>query len=130
MNEEKIVKKIIEDVRENGDIAVKKYTEKFDKIKLNNIEVTKEEIKKAYSSVDKEFLSELKKAIQNIKLFCKKQLPKGFEIKRQGNILGQKIIPLERVGCYVPGGRYPLPSSALMSVIPAKTAGVKEIILC
>lgn len=126
----KIVEKIIENVKKNGDIAIKKYTEKFDKIKLDNIEVTKEEIKKAYAYVDKELLSELKNAARNIKSFCKKQLPKGFEIKKQENILGQKIIPLERVGCYVPGGRYPLPSSALMSVIPAKTAGVKEIILC
>ena len=130
MNEEKIVRKIIESVMKNGDRAVRKYTEKFDNVKLENIEVTKEEIKKAYSSVDKDFLSELKKAAQNIKLFCKKQLPKGFEIKIDGNILGQKVIPLERVGCYVPGGRYPLPSSALMSVIPARVAGVKEIILC
>jgi histidinol dehydrogenase len=94
--------------------------------------LSKEQIKAAYERVDKKTLFLLKKAAENIRFFAEKQLEqfKNFETEKNSMILGQKVIPLRRVGCYVPGGRYPLPSSALMSVIPAKVAGVKEVIVC
>jgi len=126
------VKKIIKDVEKNGDKAVKKYTEIFDKQKLSRLEVTKKEIKEAYKKVDKETLKALKKALSNIKRFAKEQKKqyKDFKYEKDGVTLGQKVVPLERVGVYVPGGNYPLPSTALMCITPAKVAGVKEIIVC
>lgn len=126
------VKPIIKEVRESGDVAVKEFTKKFDGLELENIEVTKEEKEQAYKEVDKRVLSSLKKAAKNIETFAKKQYKsfKSFETKIAGNKIGQRVIPIQKVGCYVPGGRYPLPSSALMSVIPAKVAGVEEIIVC
>lgn len=132
LKEIKIVKRILKDVKEKGDEAVKKYTEKFDGVKLESLEVSKLEVKRSYKFVDGETMNALKQAAENIRFFAKKQMAqlKDFEVKRKGITLGQKIIPLERVGCYVPGGRYPLPSSALMSVIPARVAGVKEVIVC
>lgn len=132
LDEIEVVKKILKDVETNGNKAVKKYTEKFDKIKLKTLEISKEQIKKAYKKVNKDIISALKKAAENIKFFAKKQSNqfKNFETKNGNITLGQKIVPLERVGCYVPGGRYSLPSSALMCVIPGKVAGVKEIIVC
>jgi histidinol dehydrogenase len=134
MEEEKmrIVKTILKDVKNKGDLAVKKYTARFDKVELRSLEVSKKAIARAYNKVDKTTLNALKKAAKNIKYFAKQQLKsvKSFEIKKNKILLGQKIIPLQRVGCYVPGGRYPLPSSALMSIIPARVAGVKEIIIC
>ncbi|HID17747.1 TPA: histidinol dehydrogenase, partial [Candidatus Bathyarchaeota archaeon] len=128
----KIVKRILKEVREKGDEAVKRYTEKFDGAKLESLEVSRSEIKRSYKLVNGETMDALKQAAENVRFFAKKQMAqlKDFRVKRKGVTLGQKIIPLERVGCYVPGGRYPLPSSALMSVIPAKVAGVKEVIVC
>ncbi|MDP7244845.1 MAG: histidinol dehydrogenase [Flavobacteriales bacterium] len=127
-----VVKEILQEVKMNGDKAVLKYTERFDKQKLKNIELSKEQIKSAYEKVDEKILSLLKKAADNIRFFAEKQVKqfKNFKTEKNSMILGQKVIPLERVGCYVPGGRYPLPSSALMSIIPAKVAGVKEVIVC
>jgi len=127
-----VVDKIMDDVRKNGDRAVKKYTKKLDGLNINSSLIAREQIRDAYKKVGGKDLAILKKAAINIESFAREQLKtfKNFEIKRNGIILGQKIIPLQRVGCYVPGGRYPLPSSALMSVIPAKVAGVKEIIVC
>ncbi len=126
------VKSIISDVKTKGDSAIRKYTEKYDRLKIREFELSKKDIKKAYSLVGKKTVLELKNAAKNISFFAEMQLKqfKPFKIRKNGGIIGQKIIPLERVGCYVPGGRYPLPSSALMTVIPAKVAGVKEIILC
>lgn len=127
-----IVKKIIEDVRKNGDKSVKKYTEIFDKLKLDNFRVGKKEIKEAYKKVDRETIEAMRKAAINIRRFAKAQSEqfRNFEHTKDGVTVGQKIIPIERIGAYVPGGRYPLPSTALMCVIPAKAAGVKEIIVC
>lgn len=128
----KIVKKIIKDVKKNGDKAVSKYTALFDKVKLKNFKVSKKEIRVAYKEIDKKTVTALKKAISNIKNFAKEQLKqfKDFEYRKNGIVLGQKIIPLDRVGVYVPGGRYPLPSTALMCIVPARVAGVKNIIVC
>jgi len=126
------VKQIIQEVKIQGDKAVRKYTKKFDKLSPITFEVSKKEIKEAYKQVDKETISAMKKAASNIKFFAKEQMKtiKSFEVKRKGITLGQKIVPIERTGCYVPGGLYPLPSTALMTVIPAKVAGVKEVIVC
>lgn len=126
------VRAIVNEVKRYGDCAVRKFTKKFDKIDLKRFELTKDEIKKAYKEVDKEDIYAIKKAAANIRFFANEQLKqfKGFKIKKKNLILGQRVVPIEKVGCYVPGGRYPLPSSALMSVIPAKAAGVKEVIVC
>jgi len=130
--EEKQVKEIIAQVRKEGDKALLYFTEKFDKMKLSaaQLKISSEEIKQAYHQVKRDFLSALTKAIQNITAFHRKQ--KGdewFETLPLDVILGQRVIPLEKVGVYVPGGRANYPSSVLMNVIPAKVAGVKEIIL-
>ena len=126
------VAEILKDVKGRGDEAVSFYTKKFDGIETGKFEVGKKEVKEAYGKVDSKTVKSMEEAAANIKSFAKKQfsMMKGFEIKKNGIILGQKIVPIERVGCYVPGGRYPLPSTALMCVIPAKVAGVKEIIVC
>ena len=125
------VDEILSDIKGNGDNAVKKYCEKFDG-KIDNIEVTKEEIDVAFKTVPPEVINAIKESIENVKTFAKQQLNsvKEFEIENKGIKLGQKIIPLERTGAYVPGGNYPLPSSAIMSCVPAKVAGVKEVIMC
>ena len=127
-----IVRAIIKSVKERGDSAVRYYTEKFDKVKLVKIMVTEEEIKQAYDTVSEETVEALKFARKNIELFAKKQMEqfKDFELKNDGVIVGQKAAAIEKVGAYVPGGNYPLPSTALMCVIPARVAGVKEIIVC
>lgn len=128
----KTVKQIIKDVRQNKDKAVKKYTEVFDKVKLKNFKVGKKEIKDAYKKTPRPTIAIMKKAAKNIESFAKRQLKnfKEFEYKKDGIILGQKIIPIEKVGVYVPGGNYPLPSTALMCAVPAKVANIKEIIVC
>jgi histidinol dehydrogenase len=126
------VKRIIADVKNNGDIAVKKYSKKFDNTNLDDFEVSRKDIQKAYMQIDKKPLKALRKAATNIRSFSVKQFSqlKGFETIIDGNQIGQKIVPIETVGCYVPGGLYPLPSSALMCVIPAKVVGVKNVIVC
>ena len=131
-NDLKIINKIIEDVKSKGDAIIKYYTIKFDKIDLDSFIVTKQEIKLAYKKVDKETIKALKSAKKNIEFFAKQQLKqfKNFEIKKKGVILGQRVVPIERVGVYIPGGNYPLPSTALMCIVPARLAGVKEIIAC
>ena len=128
----KIVTKIIGEVRTKGDAAVRYYTRKFDKIKIRKFEITKAEIKQAYKIVDKETIKALKIAKINIEFFAKKQMLqfKDFEMQKDGLIIGQKVIPMETIGAYIPGGNYPLLSTALMCIIPAKIAGVKNIIAC
>ncbi len=122
------VSKIIENVRENGDKALLEYTEKFDNIKLDCLEVKKDEILSAYKRSS--ITSQLERAAENIKAYHKNQLRKGFEIKKEnGTVIGQKIRPLSRVGIYVPGGTAAYPSSVLMNALPAKVAGVDEIIM-
>ncbi len=125
-----MVKEIIENVVANGDKALYEYAEKFDKVKLDSLVVTKQEIEDAVKNTDEEFLRILKRAKQNIWEFHQKQLREGFEIKKEnGIILGQKIIPIEKVGLYVPGGTAAYPSTVLMDAIPAKIAGCKEIVM-
>lgn len=125
---EDIVADIIKDVRENGDSALYKYCEKFDKAVLSSLEVTKEEIDEAMSIVEPQFIEIIKEAAENIALYHKNQLQNGFEIKKEnGIILGQKVLPVKRAGLYVPGGTAAYPSTVLMDCIPAKIAGVKEL---
>lgn len=129
---EAIVKEIVEDVHMNKDAALFKYTEKFDKavITADNIKVTKEEIDEAYSKVEPSLVEIIRKAIANIREYHEKQkCYSWFDSKDNGSMLGQKITPIENVGVYVPGGKAVYPSSVLMNVIPAKVAGVKNIIM-
>ncbi len=127
---EDIVSDIIDNVRKNGDKALKEYSLKFDKAVVENLEVTKEEIEEAYESEDKDFISTLKKARDNIHHFHSHQVRNNFIINdKDGVILGQKITPIEKVGLYVPGGTARYPSSVLMNAVPAKIAGVKEIVM-
>ena len=127
------VKPIIEAVKKFGDKALIDYTKKFDcyDIAKNTIGITKNEIKEAYQKVDKKLIAALKEAAGIIEKFSREQLPKEWsrEIKK-GIKIGQLIRPLEKVGCYIPGGKYSLVSTVLMVVIPAKVAGVKEIVIC
>ncbi|MBR4904767.1 MAG: histidinol dehydrogenase [Selenomonadaceae bacterium] len=121
-----IVRKIVSDVRKFGDAAVIDYTKKIDGIELENFAVKLEEIE-----IEPKILSSLKVAAENIRRFHTEQLPKSWITYRgENSLLGQAIIPLERVGVYVPGGTAAYPSSVLMNIIPAKVAGVKEIIMC
>ncbi|MBO4452421.1 MAG: histidinol dehydrogenase, partial [Clostridia bacterium] len=124
------VASIIADVRENGDSALFAYCEKFDKVRLDSLEVTEAEKKEALASVEPEFLRILNEAKDNITEFHSRQKREGFEFSRKdGSLLGQRVIPLDRVGLYVPGGTAAYPSTVLMDAIPAHIAGVGEIIM-
>lgn len=130
---EAAVNDILADIKENGDKALFDYTKKFDKADINesNIIVTQAEIEKAYTQVDVGLIDVIRKAIVNIRSYHEKQKQYSwFDSKPDGTILGQKITPLARVGVYVPGGKAAYPSSVLMNVIPAKVAGVEQIIMC
>ncbi|MCQ2070105.1 MAG: histidinol dehydrogenase [archaeon] len=127
-----IVEDIIANVKENGDKALIEYTEKFDKVKLKQVAISRNQIDEAYEKVDQEIVEELENAAYNIQRFHKMQLPPDMwttEVE-PGITLGMKSTPLERVGCYIPGGLASYPSSALMTVVAAKTAGVDEVICC
>lgn len=127
---EAIVADIIKNVKENGDKALKEYSAKFDGAIIENLRVTQEEIDAAYENEDKALIETLEIAKANIWNFHEKQLHKGFEINNgDGTVSGQKITPIEKVGIYVPGGTASYPSTVLMNAIPAKIAGVSEIIM-
>lgn len=126
------VGKIVENVKLYGDDAIIRYARKFDKIKLTpkELKISECETSGAYQDIKPEFVSVLKIVIDNITKFYKKQLKKSWKIKdANGVLLGEKVMPLENVGVYVPSGTVPLVSSVYMSVIPAKMAGVKKIVL-
>ena len=130
VNVERIVTDIIADVRANGDKALYAYCEKFDKAKLTTLLVTKEEIDEAVASVDPGFIKILEKAAANIRKFHARQVRNSFIINDEDGILmGQKIIPVDRAGLYVPGGTAAYPSTVLMDSIPAKIAGVRELVM-
>lgn len=131
--QEDAVNNILTNVKDNGNLALFEYTEKFDKVKLTaeTIKVTDEEIAEAYEQVDDELIRVIRLAMKNIKDYHEMQKEESwFDSKPDGTILGQKVTPLSRVGVYVPGGKAAYPSSVLMNVIPAKVAGVDEIIMC
>ncbi len=130
VNVEEIVAQIIENVRENGDRALYEYCEKFDKAVLSSLLVSQEEIEEALALVEPEFLDILKKAAKNIKKFHEKQVRNSFIINdEEGVVIGQKIIPVDRAGLYVPGGTAAYPSTVLMDSIPAKIAGCREVVM-
>lgn len=125
-----IVSDIIANVRQNGDAALYAYCEKFDKAKLQSLLVSPEEIEEAISKVEPKFLEILENAAKNIRNFHEKQVRNSFVINNErGIVTGQKIIPVDRAGLYVPGGTAAYPSTVLMDSIPAKIAGVKEIVM-
>ena len=124
------VKNILEDVKKRGDKALLEYIEKFDKVKLDLLEVTNDEIEYAYKTIDEELLEVIKYSHDNIKKYHEKQVRNNFIMSEDnGVILGQIINPIEKVGLYVPGGTASYPSTVLMNAIPAKIAGCKEIIM-
>lgn len=124
------VAEIIENVRENGDKALFEYCEKFDKAQLSSLAVTKEEIDEALNLVEPEFLEILRKAAKNIRKFHSRQVRNSFIINDEdGIVIGQKIIPVDRAGLYVPGGTAAYPSTVLMDAIPAKIAGCREVVM-
>jgi histidinol dehydrogenase len=128
-----MVKRIIKDVRQNGDRALKKYTLRFDRVRLAGIRIRASEIERAAKNCPPRLRSALKSCRQNIRRFARRQFRsyRDFEYPiRPGVFTGQKVIPIERVGVYVPAGRYPLVSTLLMCAIPAQVAGVREIAVC
>lgn len=123
------VAKIIETVQAEGDSAVISYEKKFDGVKLSSLEVSADEIQQALNAVGSEYISMLSRAAENIRAFHSRQVRNGFMFSpKEGVILGQRVIPLRRVGLYVPGGTASYPSSVLMNAIPAKIAGCEEIV--
>ena len=131
--QEQIVNDILANIRENGDSALFEYTKNFDKVEISaeTVKVTQEEIDEAYSQVDDDLLRVIRRAMKNIEDYHELQKQNSWiETKPDGTILGQKVTPLQRVGVYVPGGKAAYPSSVLMNVVPAKVAGVDEIIMC
>lgn len=126
------VAQILEEVREKGDEALFAYTERFDGAKLSGetVLVTEEEIREAYQKVPEQLVAVIRRALKNIEDYHAKQKQYSwFDSKPDGTILGQKVTPLKRVGVYVPGGKAAYPSSVLMNILPAKVAGVEEILM-
>lgn len=130
---ENTVNEIINNIRNNGDKALFDYTLKFDKCSLSadTVRITEDEIKEAYSTLSPDFIEVMKKSADNIRSFHEKQKRNTWiETREDGSILGQRILPIEISGVYVPGGKAAYPSSVLMNVIPAKVAGVDRIVMC
>ena len=125
----KTVSEIIENVRQNGDKALFYYNEKFDKARISQLAVSREEIEEAVSAVDEKLLAVIKSAAENIRAFHEKQKREGFRIEKDGAVIGQKIIPVDIAGLYVPGGTAAYPSTVLMDSIPAKIAGCKQVMI-
>lgn len=124
------VKEIIDDVKNNKDKALIKYSKKFGDGEITSFQITEEEIESSLRQIDEKALNAIKYAIKNVREFAKKQFDclHNLDTYVEGSIMGHRIVPLETVGCYIPGGNYPLPSSAVMTIVPAKVAGVKNII--
>ncbi len=128
-NVEQAVKEIIANVRANGDAALREYSLKFDKFDGERLEVDESEFAESFYALEPEYIQMLKNAIENIRQFHIKQLRTGFEINCGDKIIGQKVLPVESAGIYVPGGTAAYPSTVLMNAIPAKIAGVKNLIM-
>ena len=125
-----VVAEIIENVKKNGDKALKEYSVKFDHAELESLEVAETEIEEAFNAVEPEFIEILKEAAENIRAFHEKQKRTSFIINdKDGVIIGQKVMPIEKVGLYVPGGTAAYPSTVLMDSIPAKIAGCRELVM-
>jgi len=127
---EATVDAIIADVRARGDAALKDYALKFDHAQLDELRVSQAEIDEAFEAAGEDFVTTLKMAAANIRAFHEHQVHKNFVMNdTPGIVLGQKYTPIEKAGVYVPGGTAAYPSTVLMDVIPAKVAGVKEIVM-
>lgn len=124
-----VVQEILDNVKEHGDAALIDYTAKFDGAEIAAIRVSEEEITAGMAKVDPAFLQVLQRAKANISEFHEKQVTQGFMLTRNGAVMGQRVLPLAKVGVYVPGGTAAYPSTVLMNVIPAKIAGVQKIVL-
>lgn len=125
-----IVTAILDNVRNNGDTALLNYAKQFDQVDLDRLEVTQEEIEYAMETIDPGFLQILNEAAENIRQFHRQQVRSSFILaEKPGVVMGQRIIPIEKVGLYVPGGTAAYPSTVLMDSIPAKIAGCKEIMI-
>lgn len=124
-----VVQEILDNVKEHGDAALIDYTAKFDGAEIAAIRVSEEEITAGMAQVDPAFLQVLQRAKANISEFHEKQVTQGFMLTRNGAVMGQRVLPLAKVGVYVPGGTAAYPSTVLMNVIPAKIAGVQKIVL-
>ena len=130
VNVEDIVSDIIATVRRDGDRALYAYCEKFDGAKLDSLAVSAEEIDEAFKLVEPQFIEILEKAAKNIRTFHEKQVRNSFIINNEnGIVIGQKVIPVDRAGLYVPGGTAAYPSTVLMDSIPAKIAGCREVVM-
>lgn len=129
---EKSVREIIQAVKEEGDEAIIRYTKMFDKVDVSaeDIIIPFSELEKAYDEIEEEIRWSFEVAYERIFEFHSLQMERSFFKEEDGMILGQKVIPLERVGLYVPGGKAAYPSSVIMNAVPAKVAGVKEIVMC
>jgi histidinol dehydrogenase len=127
-----IVREILGQVKERGDVALLEYTSRFDQydLSLEQIEVTRGEIDEAFTQVDDKAIDALRQAAKNIREFHDHQTQKSWEYEKNGVLLGQNVRPLEIAGIYVPGGKASYPSSVLMNAIPAKVAGVKKVVMC
>ena len=124
------VKNILDEVKRDKDTALRKYNKLYDKVDIYDLMVSKEEMDEAFNLVEEEFINALKASIKNIKKYHEKQLKNGYTITNDNGVfMGQLITPIERVGVYVPGGTASYPSSVVMNVIPAKIAGVKEVVM-
>ena len=122
--------KIIADVRQNGDAALMKYNARFDGAEGVALEVTPAELDAAYAAVDPELIRVMELAAENIREFHRRQLTSGYVVSRSnGAVLGQRVLPLRRVGLYIPGGTAAYPSSVLMNCVPARIAGVDEVVM-
>ena len=123
------VSDILDNVKNNKDDAIRQYTEKFDGVTIENLKVSIDEIDEAYETLDDSLLTALKQAASNIEKFHKMQIPSEWDIEvTPGIVAGQIVRPINSAGCYIPGGRAAYPSSILMTVIPAKIAGVKKVV--
>jgi histidinol dehydrogenase len=125
----RVVTAIVRDVRAEGDRAVRRYARRFDALE-GSFEVTREEVRTAASAADPSVVRALRDAARRIRLVAERQVPRGWTCRvADGVTVEQRVSPLDRVGCYVPGGRYPLPSTLLMTVVPAVAAGVRDIVV-
>jgi histidinol dehydrogenase len=127
---EAAVRVIVEDVRARGDAAVRDCLRRFDGVELESLEASPAELDAAEAEVDAEFLAAVDRSVENVRAFHERQRRESWQEERDGALLGQLIRPLERVGICVPSGKAPLPSSLIMAAVPARTAGVGEIIVC
>ncbi len=127
-----VVQEILAAVRERGDAAVREYSAKFDGLnEAQPLLVSREEMQAAWDETSEELKAAMRLAQANIRAFAEKQLPRAWSFRpTEGMEVGQIVRPLGSVGCYVPGGRYPLPSTLLMTVTPAQVAGVERIVVC